>query len=76
MALVRHKESIHSGQFMVSNFEAEDEDVEEDLDISETKVFNENCIPAETNGQNQFQWVLICNLNLSFNSFNSASGLC
>jgi len=58
MALVRHKESIHSGQFMVSNFEAEDEDVEEDLDISETKVFNENCITAETHGQNQFQSVL------------------
>ena len=26
MAVVKHKESIHSGQFMVSNFDAEDED--------------------------------------------------
>ena len=31
MAVVRHKESIHSGQFMVSNFEAEAEDDKEIL---------------------------------------------
>ena len=39
MAVVRHKEAIHSGQFMVSNFEAEDEDEEEDLDIPEILTY-------------------------------------
>ena len=29
MAVVRHKEAIHSGHFMVSNFEAEAQDDEE-----------------------------------------------
>ena len=32
MAVLRHKESIHSGQFMVSNFEADDNDGD-DLDV-------------------------------------------
>ena len=29
MAVIRHKEAIHSGQFMVSEFEADEEDVED-----------------------------------------------
>ena len=35
MAVVRHKESIHSGQFMVSNFDAEDEDDGEGLVVAD-----------------------------------------
>ena len=31
MALVKHKESIHSGQFMVSNFEADEHEDEAEL---------------------------------------------
>ena len=33
MAVVRHKEAIHSGHFMVSNFEAEAQDDEEDIAV-------------------------------------------
>ena len=33
MAVVRHKEAIHSGHFMVSNFEAEAQDDEEDIKV-------------------------------------------
>jgi len=29
MAVIRHKEAIHSGQFMVSEFEADEEDIED-----------------------------------------------
>ena len=31
--MVRHKEAIHSGHFMVSNFEAEAQDDEEDIAV-------------------------------------------
>ena len=33
MAVLRHKESIHSGQFMVSSFEAEDNDADDEVDL-------------------------------------------
>ena len=33
MAVMRHKEAIHSGHFMVSNFEAEAQDDEEDIAV-------------------------------------------
>ena len=37
MAVVKHKESIHSGHFMVSDFEADDNiDDEADLEIIES----------------------------------------
>ena len=37
MAVVRHKESIHSGHFMVSNFEADDNTGDEtDLEVIES----------------------------------------
>ena len=37
MAVIRHKEAIHSGQFMVSEFEADEEDVE-DISVVGTDV--------------------------------------
>ena len=60
MAVVRHKESIHSGQFMVSNFEAEDE--EEDLDIPDryrtVTTIDSNIPPSATeHGQTEFKYV-------------------
>ena len=33
MAVVRHKEAIHSGHFMISNFEAEEQDDEENIAV-------------------------------------------
>ena len=33
MAVVRHKEAIHSGHFMISNFEAEAQDDEENIAV-------------------------------------------
>ena len=33
MAVVRHKEAIHSGHFMISSFEAEAQDDEEDIAV-------------------------------------------
>ena len=40
MAVRRHKEAIHSGHFMVSNFEADEQD-EEDLVGGGQEVDNE-----------------------------------
>ena len=62
MAVVRHKEAIHSGQFMVSNFEAEDEDEEEDLDVPErlrtVTTIDSNIPPCATeHGQTEFKYV-------------------
>ena len=62
MAVVRHKESIHSGQFMVSNFEAEDEDDGEDLDVPEryrtVTTIDSNIPPTATeHGQTEFKYV-------------------
>ena len=44
MAVVRHKEAIHSGHFMVSNFEAEAQDDEEDIavPVSERMILRQN----------------------------------
>ena len=36
MAVVRHKEAIHSGHFMISNFEAEEQDDEENIAVPVT----------------------------------------
>lgn len=33
MAVRRHKEAIHSGHFMVSNFEADEQDDQDDISI-------------------------------------------
>ena len=33
MAVMRHKEAIHSGHFMVSNFEAEAQDDQDDIAV-------------------------------------------
>ena len=45
MAVVRHKEAIHSGHFMVSNFEAEAQDDEEDIavPVREEDDWEEKC---------------------------------
>ena len=40
MAVVRHKEAIHSGHFMVSNFEAEAQDDEEDIAVPVRTIWN------------------------------------
>ena len=38
--MVRHKEAIHSGHFMVSNFEAEAQDDEEDIAVPVRTISN------------------------------------
>ncbi len=44
MAVVRHKEAIHSGHFMVSDFEAEAED-EEDMIAVPPSTAEEGSMP-------------------------------
>ena len=39
MAVVRHKEAIHSGHFMISNFEAEAQDDEENIAVPVRIIF-------------------------------------
>ncbi len=39
MAVVRHKEAIHSGHFMISNFEAEAQDDEENIAVPVLIIF-------------------------------------
>ena len=47
MAVVRHKEAIHSGHFMISNFEAEEQDDEENIAVPVTfslYIFRKSCL--------------------------------
>ena len=48
MAVLRHKESIHSGQFMVSNLEPEEDYGEEtDLDVVGEEEFNKDEVVSD-----------------------------
>ena len=51
--MVRHKEAIHSGHFMVSNFEAEAQDDEEDIavPVSENDFFWLKCFQNLLDGK-------------------------
>lgn len=52
MAVVRHKEAIHSGHFMVSNFEAEAQDDEEDIAVPVSEdVLEAKCDDKEFKGR-------------------------
>ena len=53
MAVVRHKEAIHSGHFMVSNFEAEAQDDEEDIavPVSERMILRQNVMAMNLKGE-------------------------
>ena len=42
MAVMRHKEAIHSGHFMVSNFEAEAQDDIDDIAVPVRININQN----------------------------------
>ena len=56
MAVVRHKEAIHSGHFMVSNFEAEAQDDEEDIavPVSERMILRQNVMAMNLKGEWKF----------------------
>ena len=58
MAVLRHKESIHSGQFMVSNLEPEENCGEDtDLDVAGEEGLTRDEVISETKDQMMFQSV-------------------
>ena len=58
MAVLRHKESIHSGQFMVSNLEPEENCGEDtDLDVAGEEGLTRDEVISETKDQTMFQSV-------------------
>ena len=58
MAVVRHKEAIHSGHFMVSNFEAEAQDDEENIKVPvPEEVETAPDVVIQERAQNQFTLV-------------------
>ena len=68
MAVVKHKESIHSGQFMVSNFDAEDEDDGEGPSMTNDDKCTPDTIETE-HGQAEFKYVLRVSQDLLNESF-------
>ena len=58
MAVLRHKESIHSGQFMVSNLEPEEEYGEETgLDVGGEEGLTRDEVVTDTRDKAKFQSV-------------------
>lgn len=63
MAVRRHKEAIHSGHFMVSNFEADEQDEEDLVGVPvPSEDANTEKVPdaaVQEKVQNQFTYVLL-----------------
>ena len=59
MAVRRHKEAIHSGHFMVSNFEADEQDDQDDISIpgpsEDSTAENVPNAVVQEKAQNQFK---------------------
>ena len=72
MAVMRHKEAIHSGHFMVSNFEAEAQDDEEDIAVpvpeeAETAVTVPD-VAVQERAKDRFEYVFFCHFPPIFKS--------